>query len=116
MAHSDGESENGPLRLIFDRRLKLEFHGSRVIVVLSPILVLEIIGPGPDLWAGAWLHPNLEVHPTDLFRRAGNSYRFGVPDFLRAQGPSPYPAVTERLETNRGAKTRPRDLRSGNLG
>ena len=85
MAHSDGESENGPLRLVFDRRLKLEFHGSRVIVVLSPILLLEIIGPGPDLWAGAWLHPNLEVHPTDLLRRAGNSYRFGVPEF------SPHP-------------------------
>jgi len=25
-----GESENGPLRVVFDRRLKLEFHGSKV--------------------------------------------------------------------------------------
>jgi hypothetical protein len=25
-----GESGKGPLRVVFDRRLKLEFHGSRV--------------------------------------------------------------------------------------
>ena len=30
MANPEGESENKPLRLVFDRRLKLEFHGSRV--------------------------------------------------------------------------------------
>ncbi len=49
-------------------------------------MVLEIIGPGPDLWAGAWLHPNLEVHPMDLIRRVGNSNRFGVPDFSPRPG------------------------------
>ena len=30
MAHLMGESKAGVLRLDFDRRLKLEFHGSRV--------------------------------------------------------------------------------------
>ena len=30
MANPEGESENGPLRLVFDRRLKLEVHGSRL--------------------------------------------------------------------------------------
>ena len=30
MAHPAGESENEPLQLDFDRRLKLEFHGSRI--------------------------------------------------------------------------------------
>ena len=30
MSHSAGESETGVLRLDFDRRLKLEFHGSKV--------------------------------------------------------------------------------------
>ncbi len=30
MANPAGESENAPLRLDFDRRLKLEFHGSRI--------------------------------------------------------------------------------------
>ncbi len=30
MAHPMGESETGVLRLDFDRRLKLEFHGSKV--------------------------------------------------------------------------------------
>ena len=30
MANPAGESENEPLRLDFDRRLKLEFHGSRI--------------------------------------------------------------------------------------
>jgi len=30
MAHPTGESKNGVLRLDFDRRLKLEFHGSKV--------------------------------------------------------------------------------------
>ena len=30
MAHPIGESKDGDLRLYFDRRLKLEFHGSKV--------------------------------------------------------------------------------------
>ena len=30
MAHPTGESIEGSLRLDFDRRLKLEFHGSRI--------------------------------------------------------------------------------------
>ncbi len=30
MAHPTGESKEGILRLDFDRRLKLEFHGSKV--------------------------------------------------------------------------------------
>ena len=30
MAHPIGESKEGVLRLDFDRRLKLEFHGSKV--------------------------------------------------------------------------------------
>ena len=30
MQNSEGESDRGPLRPVFDRRLKLEFHGSRV--------------------------------------------------------------------------------------
>ena len=30
MAHPMGESKDGVLRLYFDRRLKLEFHGSKV--------------------------------------------------------------------------------------
>ena len=30
MANPEGESENEPLRLVFDRRLKLEFLGSRI--------------------------------------------------------------------------------------
>jgi len=30
MAHPTGESETGVVRLDFDRRLKLEFHGSKI--------------------------------------------------------------------------------------
>ncbi len=30
MMHLTGESDRGPLRLDFDRHLKLEYHGSRV--------------------------------------------------------------------------------------
>ena len=30
MRYPEGESDHGPLRPLFDRRLKLEFHGSRV--------------------------------------------------------------------------------------
>ena len=29
MRNPEGESDHGPLRPLFDRRLKLEFHGSR---------------------------------------------------------------------------------------
>jgi hypothetical protein len=31
MEHPAGESDDGPLRVDFDRRLKLEFHGSRIM-------------------------------------------------------------------------------------
>ena len=30
MRNPEGESDHGPLQPLFDRRLKLEFHGSRV--------------------------------------------------------------------------------------
>src|ERR687884_1761937 len=30
MGHPAGEADDGPLRVEFDRRLKLEFHGSRI--------------------------------------------------------------------------------------
>jgi hypothetical protein len=30
MAHPMGEAKHGPLRVDFDRRLKLEFHGSQI--------------------------------------------------------------------------------------
>ena len=30
MAHPMGESKPGCLRVVFDRRLKLEFHGSKI--------------------------------------------------------------------------------------
>ena len=30
MEHPAGESDDGSLRVVFDRRLKLEFHGSRI--------------------------------------------------------------------------------------
>ena len=40
MTNPEGEGNNQPLRLDFDRRLKLEFHGSRVVAQrggLTPI-------------------------------------------------------------------------------
>ncbi|MBC8445065.1 MAG: IS1380 family transposase, partial [Rhodospirillaceae bacterium] len=30
MAHPEGETKRGELRVNFDRRLKLEFHGSKI--------------------------------------------------------------------------------------
>jgi len=30
MEHPTGESKDGPLNLAFDRRLKLDFHGSSI--------------------------------------------------------------------------------------
>ena len=30
MAHATGEGKQPPLRVIFDRRIKLEFHGARI--------------------------------------------------------------------------------------
>ena len=38
MANPEGESENKPLRLVFDRRLKLEFYGSRITLTLVCLL------------------------------------------------------------------------------
>ncbi len=36
MRYPEGESDHGPLRPLFDRRLKLEFHGSRVTGSVRP--------------------------------------------------------------------------------
>ena len=30
MAHPEGDTKQGELRVVFDRRLKLEFHGSKI--------------------------------------------------------------------------------------
>ena len=49
MAHPEGESENGPLRLVFGHRPKLEFHGARFTSGAG----LSAVAPWPRLPASA---------------------------------------------------------------
>ena len=42
MANPEGEPENQPLRLVFDRRLGLEFYGSRVISDAELLAYLDL--------------------------------------------------------------------------
>jgi hypothetical protein len=56
MEHPTGEADDGPLRVDFDRRLRLEFHGSRITSDAGILVRRELDDAlGPTYLTGATL-------------------------------------------------------------
>ncbi len=76
MAHPMGEAKPGPPRVYFDRRLKLEFHGSDTSAMNSVAQVCVVVireddfGFSPDSGRGpgAALTGSIDPEPTSRIR------------------------------------------------
>ena len=70
MAHPMGEAKPGPVRIDYHRRLKLEFHGSRISSDAGPLVFREFAVGCPlcdhcrATFVGDWVEPSGESRVT----------------------------------------------------
>jgi hypothetical protein len=106
MVNPEGESENKPLRLVFDRRLKVEFHGSRITSDAGLLAYRELddalglTGMVGDGLVDARTGKNSQHAMTGLFRQSVFGRLGGYEDVFR-WGPvlDPFEAHQSALDT-----------------
>src|SRR5262245_29052151 len=85
--HPMGGAKSGPVRLWFNRQLRVEFHGATVTSDAGLLLAREL-----DERLG--LSTLIERHLADP--RTGRNYQFSLPDLFRQPSTAAWPATRTR--------------------